>query len=140
MTKINTQPTLDVGDLVPLNIQTKVAIGDLIEIINTAYEDGVIAYWECDYGFAKQSHVKINNFTHNYTYQFEIDYEGDQLTVDVGVIKRGVERILNGDVHVAGRIVNDIRDAIAGSELPAVDTDAVDVIIQAGLFNEIVFG
>jgi hypothetical protein len=140
MTKINTQPTLDVGDLVSLNIPTKVAIGDLIEIINTAYEEGVIAYWGCDYGFAKNAHVEINRFTHNYTYKFEIDYEGEQLTVDVDVVKRGIERILNGDVHVANRIVNDIRDAIANSELPAVDTDAVDVIIQAGLFNEIVFG
>ena len=140
MTKINNQPALDVGDLVPLNIPTKVAVGDLIEIINTAYEQDVIGYWECDYGFAQNAHVEINGFTHGYTYKFEIDYEGEQLTVDVDVVKRGIERILNGNVGVATRIVNDIRDAIAGSELPAVDTDAVDVIIQAGLFNEIVFG
>jgi hypothetical protein len=140
MTKINTQPTLDVGDLVSLNIPMKVAVGDLIEIINTAYEEGVIDYWECEYSHAKHAKIEINGTTHNYTYKFEIEVDDKKFTIDVDVIKRGIERILNGDVHVATRIQNDLRDAIAGSELPAVDTDAVDVIIQAGLFNDIVFG
>lgn len=140
MTKINQHQQLDVTSAIPLDIRIQVPIGDLIEIINTAYEQNVIGYWGYEYGFAKQAEIEINGFTHNYTYKFEIDYEGEQLTVDVNTVKQGLERLLNGTVPVAGRILQDIRDRVAENELPAVDTDAVDVILQAGLFLDIVFG
>jgi hypothetical protein len=140
MTKINQHQTLDVDSTIALDVKIRVTVGDLIEIINTAYEQDVIGYWECDYGQAKQADVTINGFTHNYTYKFELDYEGETMDVDVNVVKRGIERILNGDVKIAGRIEQDIRDNVASGELPAVDTEAVDCILQAGLFLDIVFG
>ena len=146
MTKINYTPEFDAHQAVELKIdRPKVTIGDLIEIVNFAYESNIPGYWEVEYSNVKKAELTLGTFSHNYTYSFTIkDFstseEGVEHTVDVGTIKRGIELILTGKTKVAHRIVDDIRTNIAENELPAIDSDAVDVIIQAGLFEELVYG
>lgn len=144
--KINTNPTFDVTDLVPLEIpRPYVTIADLIEIVNFAYESDIPGYWEVEYTDVKKAKLTLGSLEHDYTYAFTIkDFsesdEGKEFTVDVNTVKVGIERLLNGEIKVADRILDDIRTNVYQSDLPAIDQDAVDCVIQAGLFYEIVYG
>lgn len=137
-----TQDILEQSITVIVPLRYKVT--DLIEIINCAWEENVTGYWEVQCGAQKKAQLIINGFDHNYTYQFKIkDYstseEGVVYSVDADSVKLGIERILRGTVKVNSYIVDQIRDNLTQNQLPAIDTDAVDCILQAGLFGEIVY-
>lgn len=67
-------------------------------------------------------------------------HEGQVAYVDHAMLAQGISRLLNGDVKVR----DDIREAIwrGVNEMDGgeIDIDAADVIVQAALFNEIVYG
>ena len=146
MTKINRPLQLDPTEIITLDIpRPGVSIGDLIEIVNFAFEETVTGYWETEVVSSKTATLSIGDFEHNWTYSFTIrDFqnteEGELHEINVSTVKLGLERLLSGTVPVANRILEDIRSNVAAGELPAVDQDAVDCIIQAGLFSELVYG
>lgn len=146
MTKVNNQPSIDLDTVVRLDVpRPGVLVSDLIEIVNFAYEENVINYWEIEYLSPKKALLTIGSLEHNYTYSFQIkDFseleEGKIFEINVDTIKRGIESILNGDTKVGNVIIEDIRDNLANGEISGVDSDSVDCIIQAGLFGDIVYG
>lgn len=146
MTKINRPLEFDPTNIITLDVpRPGVTVGDLIEIVNYAFEETTTGYWETEVVERKDATFSIDGFEHNWTYSFTIrDFqnteEGELHEINVNTIKLGIERLLNGDVPVANRILEDIRNNLAAGELAAVDNDAVDCIIQAGLFKELVYG
>jgi hypothetical protein len=82
---------------------------------------------------------------HNYTYAFRVKDLRDEdtpewLTVTVDTIQRGVELIMNGEIQLNKHTVESIRESVVMDELGALDSDAMDVVLQAGLFGEIIYG
>lgn len=145
MTKIN-RDVITLDRMITLQIaRPQVSVSDLIEIVNYAYEGTVTGYWEVDVLSTKKATLTIGGTEHNYTYAFTIrDYaeseEGKEYEINVDTVRHGVERILNGEVPINDSLTQQLRDCISEMELPAVDHDVVDCIIQAGLFGELVYG
>lgn len=71
------------------------------------------------------------------------DPDASWMTLDYGVIRCGVERVLTGRVKIADYIRSGILADIVdweGRGGCALDADAADCIVQAGLFGELVYG
>jgi hypothetical protein len=143
---MNKTAPIDIDTKVPLNVpKPTVTVGQLIEIVNFAYEEGILSYWEIEYLEPKKSELKINSFEHNYTYSFKIkDFsetdEGKIFEVNVDTVRLGIERLLMENSKVGNIIRDDIWENLKNNEIEAIDSDAVDCVIQAGLFGEIVYG
>jgi hypothetical protein len=72
----------------------------------------------------------------------ETDFDwSNPYTLDFNAIRRGVERVLHPDFSVRsdirGWILADLCDQERGG---MIDSEAADVIVQAALFGEIVYG
>lgn len=64
----------------------------------------------------------------------------DPLTIDVETVARGLKLICEGGCDLNDRIRNAIRVANHESDAGMLDADDADVIVQAGLLGEIVYG
>jgi hypothetical protein len=61
--------------------------------------------------------------------------------ISVNTIIEGIERVLNGATQVNDAIRRSIaQDLAEGLDYGYIDEEALDVIIQVGLFGEIVYG
>jgi len=105
-----------------------------LDILTDAIETNAIQYWACEYGPINIWRATDLTITRA---EFYADNEKGEKTfyrVNHAVIQTGVNRILNPSFQVR----DDIRDA----RLLADDNDSesCDVIIQAALFGEIVYG
>lgn len=145
MTKIERSLEITIDTEVPLNVpRPTVTVGDLIDIVNYAFEEGILERWGIEYLDAKRAKLKLHGLEHNYTYSFQIkDFSesdiGKTYTIDVDTIRRGIERLLSGKFKVSTIITDDIRENLNNCEISAIDADAVDCVIQAGLFNELIY-
>ena len=145
MTKINTQPEIDLDTVVPLAIKPPaVCVSDLIDLVNFAYEENVASYWEIKIKDVQKAELTIGGLTHNYTYKFTIiDYseseDGIDHVVNVETIKLGIERLLTGETKVSRYVMDQLKDAIYGYTMD-IDSDVLDCILQAGIFGDIVYG
>jgi hypothetical protein len=70
----------------------------------------------------------------------ESDYVEEGLLIDQACVRRGLRRILDGDAPVGERYREGIRDANRANDASLIDADDADVIVQAGLFGEVVYG
>jgi hypothetical protein len=80
--------------------------------------------------------------------EMDAEYEDDkdkriskrrQYTIDRNVIIRGIKRIASGKIKVNQEAVSDCVTFLATGE-GDFDGERADVIVQAGLFNEVIFG
>ncbi len=60
--------------------------------------------------------------------------------IDIEVIATGISKALSDDFRINGTIRECIRVGDNENDAGMIDADAADVIVQAGLFGEIVFG
>lgn len=110
----------------------------LQDILITACEGG-IGYWSQleSYDYRETSFVlrEMN--------EDETDWTGPKHTLNHDVVALGLQRILSGTIEVSpsirSSIMNELIEAVRGGGF-AGDTTDCDCIVQAGLFNEIVYG
>lgn len=119
-------------------------IGDLITLVD-ACMGSAIAYWVVEAVDVKRS-VWVDSDSPDYpwvsSFGVKCDYvEGEVLLVNVATIKLGIERVLEPSFNVADRIRSAVASDLAFGELTGeLDDECLDVIVQAGLFGEIIYG
>lgn len=150
-----------------INITHEVSDQFLADILTTAVESGghALWYWE---GFemvdvtrailARDSSsmdpvdVRVGEFltehSHNtrltglsvYRIKFKVDHpqDGDEYTVDLEDVAKGIQWILDGTVPLNDRITGQIVMSIIDMQ-PDIDAEAADCILQAACFKEYVF-
>lgn len=123
---------------VTFTIKHQLKVTDLIELVNQAFETGAINYWVDEVWHVDRA--PEGRFDHRYCYSFQIVADGDKLTINVNTIRDGIQAILGGKVDVGVRLKQYIVSAIADNDLGMIDSDALDVIVQAGLFEGLVYG
>lgn len=73
----------------------------------------------------------------------ELDDGGSPVAVHAltkDAVLRGINALLSGSVNVNPLLVAELRDAIEGDDAGMVDAEMADCVVQAALFNEIVYG
>jgi hypothetical protein len=76
----------------------------------------------------------------------EIFYENPEVdkyssfTLDVELVKKGLEKILEDDFQINREYRNMIMTAIYDTDAGQIDAVCADIIVQAGLFGELIYG
>jgi hypothetical protein len=60
--------------------------------------------------------------------------------LDIELIKKGIEKVLTDKVSVNKSYKNDIMLAVFNKDAGYIDAISADIIVQAGLFNDVVYG
>ena len=133
------QTALHPEDTVALRIRQGIVVANLISLVDSAHDEGSIAYWVEATRGAKRG--LPDEFGHRNWYQFEVLVDDVWHLISVNTIIAGIERVMNGPFEVAPEIRRSIaQDQAEGLGYGYIDGDALDVIIQAGLFGKIVYG
>ena len=126
-------------DIVALKIRQGVKVSSLISLVDSAYDGSAIAYWAEASRNAKRGLPDESG--HRNWYQFEVLVDDLWYLISVNTIIEGIERVLNGATQVNDAIRRSIaQDLAEGLDYGYIDDEALDVIIQVGLFGEIVYG
>lgn len=123
---------------VTFTIKHRVPVTGLIGLVNAAIETGAIAYWVDQANDIKRA--PEGRFDYTYCYRFLIDVDGSTHEVNVDTIRKGIQLIIDGNTDVNARIIGYIVMALAEGDLGMIDSDALDVIVQVGLFGDTVYG
>ena len=119
----------------------------LADIITTAVEGG-IGYWSACVVYKwtegpEHTHAKIVPATEEFDLE---DEDGNDLfsankpaEITPEVIRVGMERILSGDVPVRSDIVAGISQSVAEQWGGHIDSEIADCIVQAGLFESVIW-
>ena len=135
-----TATQIDIDGTVNINIPIPIKVSLLIDLVNQAYEGSSITYWVAQARNAKRSELTIDGCTHNYCYSFEIS-EYDEVgwaTVNTSTIADGITKILQGKTSLSDYIKNMIFRSVTDEDV--IDDEALDCIVQVGLFNNTVYG
>lgn len=138
---MNTATVIDIDGEVTLPITIKVRVDYLIDLVNQAIEGSSIAYWVDNAREIKRAELTIDSFTHNYCYSFEVreEYESSWSTVNVDTIKKGITKILQGNTEINTRLQSMILRSVTIDGDDEIDDEALDYIVQVGLFGETVY-
>jgi hypothetical protein len=112
----------------------------LFDIFITACEGGV-NYWAAFLKYHWRDKDGSEDLTGFYAKVYdEEDEEEEEFVVNAEVIRKGLNAVQGKDFRVGSGILGNILLGIRNDDASDIDADAADVIIQAGLFNGIVYG
>lgn len=108
---------------------------DLLSNILTTAVEGGTTYWAYILKVERDA-------DHNVQWADFIDAETDEFQgrVTLSSVANGIERLLRPDFKVSGNIVKAVERAVCEDDAGEIDAEAADCIIQAALFDEIVYG
>lgn len=136
------------NDTILLTVRPLVKVGVLVDLIQQGYESA------CGYWFGEGFQiVDVNRRVFEgqdlagfkYVTSFTlVDVDGvvadagARYVVDVESVKKGIERILRDGGGVRSDLVAQVQSIVTGD--PDVDDEACDVVVQLGVFDDVVFG
>ena len=120
------------------------------DIVTTAVEGGT-GYWAqvSQYQYVLDGEVKVytgdrvGDDTRAVLHEMndaEDGYKAEGLVLDLDAVAKGIGLIKRGEVGVGSAIKQTILLADAENDAGYIDADGADVIVQAGLLGEIVYG
>lgn len=120
-------------------IEHEVSDEFLADILITAVEGG-INYW-----------AQVESYTHSrgpeYTRAMLTPADGEaggwpakHVVLDTTVVLTGLQRVLGHKVGCGEEVMNWIVSGSLNDDAGEIDADAADVIVQAGIFGELVYG
>ena len=132
---------IDIDGTVSVNIPIPIKVSMLIDLVNQAIEGSSISYWVAQTRNVKRSELTIDGFTHNYCYSFEVreEYEQSWATVNVDTIKKGIIKILQGNTEINTTLQSMILRSVTIDGQDEIDDEALDYIVQVGLFGETIY-
>jgi hypothetical protein len=110
----------------------------LADIIITATEGGT-NYWARSRAYHYDGDPK---FTHVEFCDMELEGTAEEKwnLVNVDVVARGLQKVLDPEFKLSSLIRDHIRLANNENDAGEIDAGAADIIVQAGMFGEIVYG
>ncbi|MDE3022786.1 MAG: hypothetical protein KGI54_13170 [Pseudomonadota bacterium] len=111
------------------------------ELFTTALEGG-IGYWSVcvsQYHWSNPDGTEdLTGF--NVTVELTDEEDPEEFIINRDVIELGIKRILEGGITVNDTIRESLFIAVVDYENRDCDAEVADCVVQAGLFNEIVYG
>lgn len=118
-----------------------VPINHLADILCAALEGG-IGYWSCADDIKR---VDVPDDAVGWRYESARLFDAEDTDKDLGIltldtIALGMQRIIRGETKVRTDIRQRVAMMVLDPENTDYDADDADAIVQAGMFNEIVYG
>ena len=126
--------------------ERKVAIGSTVTpeflwgVFVTALEGG-IGYWsQClTYKQSLEGGGPLDA-DHDGFHAVIRDYEGEKRTINSDVIHKGIQLLLTGEAKINGDLLGSLVAGVVKNDGGFVDAEVADCVVQAGLFEQIVYG
>lgn len=124
---------IEIVEAYQVQVPMSVPVTFLQDVFVTALEGG-IGYWS-------QATLYRPGEDGDSRFKAEVVDEDDaELVIDASTILEGLSRSLDSRARINSRLQADIRSALDEQCAGNIDADAADVIVQFGLFGEIVYG
>ena len=129
-------PALDPSDTIGLNIAPKISVDALIDLVDAVPQ--AIGYWVDQY---RDVHYTREDIKRMYKLSIIDENTDQEYLISVNTIIDGIQKIVAGNVEINSSITSYILSDIAqGLQGGYIDGEALDCIVQVGLFGEIVYG
>lgn len=110
----------------------------LDDVTITAIEGG-IGYWSVCHSYKWDDEPEVTAVIQEFDEGTGEPY-GDKITVNRALIRKGIKQVISGEAGVHESMVKLIAGASAANDGCDIDADAADVIVQAAIFGELVYG
>lgn len=118
---------------------TKTAREEFLDDVTITAIEGGISYWSTCHSYKWMDQPEVVAVIQEWD-EYEDKAIGDRITVNRDLIRKGIKAIMDGEAGVSDRMTKIIAGANATNDGCDIDADAADVIIQAAVFGEIVYG
>ena len=127
---------LHTTDAVGINIAPKVSVDALIDLVDAVPQ--AVGYWVDQY---KEVHYTSEDTKRIYKLNVIDENTDQEYLISVNTIIEGIQKVVSGTIEVhssiIGYILSDLGQGLQGGY---IDAEALDVIVQVGLFGEVVYG
>jgi len=129
-------PALHPDDTIGLNIAPKISVNALIDLVDAVPQ--AIGYWVDQY---RDVHYTREDTKRVYKLSIIDENTDQEYLISVNTIIDGIQKIVSGNVEInssiTSYILSDLGEGLQGGY---IDGEALDCIVQVGLFGEIVYG
>ena len=108
-------------------------------VLVTAVEGG-IGYWAEVRNYHWTEDTNHNLLSASAEIKIEDTNESEWQTLNLDVIRNGIEKIQNNEVNINRDMLKSIVAGNITNDAGEIDSDGADCIVQAALFGEIIYG
>ena len=129
-------PALHTTDSIAINVAPRVSVDALIDLVDAVPQ--AIGYWVDNY---KEVHYTTEETKRIYKLNVVDENTDQEYLISVNTIIEGIQKLITGTMDVQDRYVSYILSDL-GQHLQGgyIDAETLDLIIQVGLFGEVVYG
>lgn len=122
----------------PFKISVEFEVKDklCLDLLTTAVEGGS-AYWLACRSYTRDTDLNVTKIVGCFDREDASTQFDD---VDIDTMRSGIERILSGKVAVREDVRGTVLAAVLDDDNSNWDSETADLVLQAGLHNEIVYG
>jgi hypothetical protein len=129
-------PALHPHDSVGISIAPKVSVDALIDLVDAVPQ--AIGYWVDQY---KEVHYTSEDTKRIYKLNVVDENTDQEYLISVNTIIEGIQKLITGTMGVQDRYISYIMSDLGqGLQGGYIDSETLDLIIQVGLFGEVVYG
>jgi hypothetical protein len=129
-------PALHPTDTIGITITPKISVDALIDLVDAVPQ--AIGYWVETY---KEVHYTSEDTKRIYKLNVIDENTEQEYLISVNTIIEGIQKLITGTMEVQDRylgyIMSDLGQGLQGGY---IDAETLDLIIQVGLFGEVVYG
>jgi hypothetical protein len=129
-------PALRNTDTIAINVAPKVSVDALIDLVDAVPQ--AIGYWVDTY---KEVHYTSEATKRIYKLNVIDENTDQEYLISVNTIIEGIQKLITGTMDVQHRYISYIlSDLGQGLQGEYIDAETLDLIIQVGLFGEVIYG
>jgi hypothetical protein len=129
-------PALHPNDTISVNVAPKISVDALIDLVDAVPQ--AIGYWVETY---KEVHYTSEDTKRIYKLNVIDENTEQEYLISVNTIIEGIQKLITGTMEVQDRylgyIMSDLGQGLQGGY---IDAETLDLIIQVGLFGEVIYG
>lgn len=118
---------------------SKTAREQFLDDVTTTAIEGGIGYWSVCHKYEWDGKPEVTAVIQELD-EWQNKAFGPLITVNRKLINKGIKTIMDGEAGISDRVIKEIAGANATNDGCDIDADAADVIVQAAVFGEIVYG
>jgi hypothetical protein len=111
-----------------------------LDVLTTFYEDPTSTWWQNNGAAERNAEKYVTKCTIREITNEATGETGAPVTIDVATIAKGFRRLQNGECSVHMSYRKTIVGSLAAKDAGDIDVVCADLVVQAALFDDIVYG